>query len=144
MLKTGWTPPRSPHGLLQEDLFPDEWLILVSCMMLNCTTRKQVEKVLPEFRRRWPGPKQFLQANVAEVVDLIRPLGFANRRSIALRKMTEAYLAGGWNNARELPGIGEYGARCWEIFCRGEIGDTPPNDHALLTYWRWYKQRRTE
>lgn len=42
-------PPRSLFGLLQEDLVPNEWMILISCMMLNCTSRKQVEKVFPTF-----------------------------------------------------------------------------------------------
>jgi endonuclease III len=110
-------------------------------MLLNCTTRTQVEKVLPEFRRRWGNPKQFLAAPIAEIIELCRPLGFANRRTINLRKMSEAYLAGGWKHASELPGIGEYGARCWEIFCQGEIGDTVPKDHALMDYWRWYKHQ---
>lgn len=111
-------------------------------MLLNCTTRKQVEKVLPEFQRRWPGPRQFLEAPVADIVTLCRPLGFANRRTIQLIKMTQAYMAGGWKHAKDLPGIGEYGARCWEIFCKGEIGDTVPQDHALTDYWRWYRQHQ--
>lgn len=42
--------PRSPeHPLIQEDLLHNEWMILVVCMMLNQTQRKQVEKVLPKF-----------------------------------------------------------------------------------------------
>jgi methyl-CpG-binding domain protein 4 len=126
--------------LIQEDLYPNEWAILVSCMMLNCTSRKQVEKVLPEFLKRWPGPQQFMEAPVTEVVDLCRPLGFANRRTINLKKMTEAYLAGGWQHARELPGIGEYAAAAWEIFCLGVFSEDPPKDHALVQYHEWARQ----
>ena len=73
-------------------------------------------------------------------MDVIRPLGFANRRAENLFKMTHHYLAGPWEHARDLPGIGEYGARSWEIFCRGIIGDEVPKDHALTDYWRWYQQ----
>ena len=136
-----WTPPRSPFGLLQEDLWPNEWMILISCMMLNQTSRKQVEKVLPEFQRRWGHPRQFMAADAADVVELCKSLGFANRRTINMRKMTEAYLAGGWEDVRDLPGIGEYAARAWEIFCQGTIGDAEPKDHALKDYWRWYIQQ---
>lgn len=136
-------PPRSPFGLIQEDLWSgrleSEWLILVVCMMLNCTSRKQVERVLPEFRSRWSTPQAFMSASVDDVAALCRPLGFANRRTANLKKMTERYLAGPWQHARELPGVGEYGARAWEIFCLGQLGDEPPNDHALTRYWAWRK-----
>lgn len=111
--------------------------------MLNCTTRKQVEKVLPEFVKRWSTPQAFIRADWAEVATLIQPLGFCRRRTGALMKLTEHYLAGPWSDPRELPGIGEYGARAWEIFCKGELGDVPPKDHALVQYWEWAKQRRT-
>lgn len=132
-------PPRSPFGLIQEDLWPDEYAILVSCMMLNCTSRKQVEKVLPEFLRRWPTPVALLEADRTEVESLTRPLGFAVRRTDNLLKMSTHYLTQPWTHARELPGVGTYGARAWEVFCRGIIGDEPPKDHALTRYWEWRK-----
>lgn len=137
-------PPASPYQLLQESLWPDEWLILVSCMMLNCTSRKQVEKVLPEFIRRWPTPGEFMTAQDEDVATLCRPLGFANRRTSNLKKMTEKYLATDWTHAQQLPGIGAYGARAWEIFCAGRLGDEPPDDHALTRYWNWRVQSLTK
>lgn len=127
-------PLVSPYGLIQESLWPNEWLILVSCMMLNQTQRKQVERVLPEFIRRWPTPATFLSAQREDVVDLLRPLGFYNRRTDNLFKMTERYVAAPWQHVRELPGIGEYAARAWEIFVLGELGEDPPKDHALVKY----------
>jgi len=108
-------------------------------MMLNQTSRKQVEKVLPEFQRRWPTPEKFLEADPLAVADVCRSLGFATRRTDNMIKMTRHYL-GDWSDPRDLPGIGEYAARSWEIFCGGVIGDEAPNDHALTVYWRWYKQ----
>lgn len=141
MIKTGWIPPRSPYSLIQEDLWPDEWLILVACMMLNCTSRKQVEKALPEFRRRWPTPQAFMAANVVEVTELCRPLGFANRRTASLKKMTEAYVSGTWTHARELPGIGAYAAAAWEVFCCSHVPLEPPDDHALTQYVIWYNKQ---
>ena len=132
-------PARSPYSLIQEDLWPDCWMILVSCMLLNCTTRKQVEKVLPEFRKRWPTPQSFMHADDIDVVELCRPLGFANRRTTNLKKMTERYVAGPWQHASELPGVGVYASRAWEIFCQGTIGTEPPKDHALVQYYEWVK-----
>lgn len=147
MIKEGWVPPRSPFSLIQEDLWAPtaraEWLILVVCMMLNCTRRKQVEKVLPEFRKRWPDPEGLLRSGTDELINVIRPLGFANRRAQNLQAMSRSFVAGGWTDARELPGVGEYAARAWEIFCRNELGDSPPKDHALAQYWAWRKHHET-
>ena len=136
-------PPRSPFSLLQEDLWSSapesEWIILVACIMLNCTTRKQVEKILPSFREKWPAPQTFINADKIEVATLITPLGFCRRRTVCLMQMTKQYLEGTWTHASELPGIGPYGSTSWEIFCRGIIGDEPPKDHALTQYWAWRK-----
>lgn len=130
-------PPRSPFGLIQEDLWPDEWKILVVCMLLNCTTRKQVEKVYPTFFSKWTTPNDFSRCNIDEVINVIKPLGFANRRSKGLKQMTNDYLHKDWTHASELFGIGEYASRAWEIFCLNHIGTIAPNDHALVKYYHW-------
>jgi len=101
------------------------------------TNRKQIERVLPEFFKRWSSATTFNDADEDEVKDLISPLGFKNRRTKNLCNMTTTYLEAKWKHARELPGIGEYGARAWEIFCRGVIGSEAPSDHALTYYWYW-------
>jgi methyl-CpG-binding domain protein 4 len=106
-------------------------------MLLNCTTRKQVEKVLPAFLQRWPDAAAVASGDPAEIARLCRPLGFSSRRTAALQRMAEAYVAHQWQHVRELPGIGEYAARAWEIFCRGTVGTEPPKDHALVQYWSW-------
>jgi methyl-CpG-binding domain protein 4 len=133
-------PPRSPFGLIQEDLFPDEWKCLVACLMLNCTARKQVEKIIPTFFQKWPDPVNFLAARQEDVADLIAPLGFRNRRTKRLFDMTKAYFENEWTHISELPGIGEYASRAWEIFFKNELGNEPPNDGALILYWKWRKK----
>lgn len=139
VLNPTWFPPYSPHGLIQESLWPDEWLILVACLMLNQTQRKQVERVMPEFIRRWPSPDAFLASDPTHVALLIQPLGFVNRRGGYLRLMTQAFLEGNWCDARVLPGCGEYAGRAHDVFCRGIIGDKEPSDHVLVKYWRFLK-----
>lgn len=134
-------PMLSPHGLIQEQLFPNEWLVLVACMMLNCTKRKQVEVVLPRFIERWPTPAALLHASQQEIAEVIRPLGFSSKRSASIMKMTTRYLTSPWEHASELPGIGQYAARSWEIFCKGTLGSDPPKDHALVKYWVWRVQQ---
>ena len=143
MVKSGWIPPRSPFGLLQEDVFPNEWRILTVAQFLNCTTRKQLDKVFPTFVNRWPNPGALLSCDKDDLIDVITPLGFGNRRANSLLKMTHDYVHNDWVHASELYGIGEYGARSWEIFCLGYLGDDPPQDGALVKYWKWMKERET-
>ena len=137
-------PPRSPYGLIQEDLWPNSWLILVACMMLNCTTRKQVDKVFPLFKKKWPTPQNLLTCDKDELIGVIKPLGFGNRRADALIRMTTSFLKDDWSHVKQLPGIGEYASRAWEIFCCGIIGDEAPSDHALVKYYYWRKQHESQ
>lgn len=129
-----WVPPRSPYGLLQEDLWPDEWRILVACLMLNLTTRKQVDGVIHEFFRRWPDPKTLLKANVSDIEDLIKPLGMWKKRAQTLLRFSAEYLTGKWKTAKDLHGCGKYADDCWHLFCVGDWKNINPNDHALNEY----------
>ena len=130
-------PPRSPYGLIQEDLWPDEWKTLISCVMLNCTSRKQAEKVMRKFFDAWPTAKDLLKADPNDVEASIESLGFKVRRTKTIFSLSKVYVSGSWSHARDLPGIGEYGSRAWEIFCKNDMGTTPPKDHALTKYWHW-------
>lgn len=136
-LTRGWYPPRSPYSLIQEDLFPDEFMILAVCVMLNCTQRRQVERMLPAFMARWPTARALSSADPAEVTARVSPLGFGNRRALTLIGLSRDYLRPGWTDSRVLRGVGEYAGRAHDIFCRGIIGSEPPRDHALVSYHRF-------
>lgn len=136
-LAVGWFPPVSPYGLIQESLWPNEWLILIVCVLLNCTARKQVDRVLPNLIVRWPDARSMANAHCGELSAVIASLGFGNRRADTLIQLSKDYLGSGWSDARELSGVGEYAGRAWDIFCRGVLGDSPPQDHALVEYWEW-------
>ena len=139
-----WKPPKSPHGLIQEVLWPDEWKILMSCLMLNQTTRKQVDKVIWQFFDKWPEPKEFLKSTHEEVSNLLRPLGFYNRRPKAMRKFTEQYMQDEWLEPIELYGIGKYANDAWRIFCRGDWQQVEPQDHALNKYHSYLQECNEE
>ncbi len=132
-------PLFSPYGLIQESLWPNEWLILVSCVLLNCTSRKQVERVIPTFISKYETPEKLLNENEQAIIDLVSPLGFKNRRTKTLYKLANDYLKTDWKDALELSGIGEYAARAWRIFIKNDLGDSVPNDGALKAYFLWRK-----
>ena len=135
-----WKPPKSPHGLIQEDLWPDEWRILISCLLLNLTTRKQVDGVIFELFGRYPTPVSLLNADSTELQTLIKPLGMWRKRTQTLLRFTREYLDGEWEQAIDLFGCGKYANDAWRIFCVGDWHKVEPNDHALNMYHEWLSE----
>ncbi len=136
---TGKKIPLSPYNLLQEIYIHDPWKIMTCCIFLNQTKRKQVDKIRESFFRKWSTPESLLRANSEEICELIRPLGFYNRRTKTLLKFSQDWIAGGWNSPKELTGIGQYALDSWKIFVEGEVVENP-SDHVLNDYINW---RRT-
>ena len=109
-----WSPPRSPFGLLEEILWSDEWKLLVACMMLNCTTRLQVDRVLWRLFLLVPTPEDAValgrtsdgqidgKSGTDRIEEILRPLGLHRKRARALVKLSEDYVAA--KGAAALPG----------------------------------------
>ena len=129
-----WKPPKSPHGLIQESLWPNEWKILVSCLLLNQTTRRQVDKVIDRLFRAYPEPNSMSKANDKELKSIITSLGMSNKRTKTLKRFSQEYLSKDWDMPIDLYGCGKYANDTWLIFCKGEWKSTNPNDHALNNY----------
>ena len=127
----------SPYCLIQEHVWPNEWLILVSCVLLNCTRRVQVEQVFDAFTKVMDTPERLLEVDKEILRDRISPLGLSVRRAKVLQDLARAYIKWDHVDAFTLPGIGDYGARAWRIFAKNELGDDEPNDGALKLYWNW-------
>ena len=132
-----WKPPISPFGLVQEPYFGDEWKILVCCQLLNMTTHVQVRKILSELFEKYPTAQEMSQANVEELKDIVRSLGFYNKRARTLIRFSGEYLNKSWKTAKDLYGIGKYGDDAWHIFCVGDWKSVQPNDQALNRYHNW-------
>lgn len=133
-------PQKSPVSLIQEDLWPDGWKILVACMLLNLTTRRTMEKILPTLFNKYPDAHAMAAADPDQLAQIIAPLGFRNRRTKNLIAMSRQYLTSDWTHVSELPGIGEYGSAAWDIFVAGRLPDSCPKDGALAKYYKWRKK----
>ena len=129
-----WIPPKSPYDLLQERFWPNEWKILVVCLMLNQTSRKQVEPMIHDFFEKYPDPSSLVEVEEAELFKILKPLGLANRRVKILKKFSSDYLSLNWQSAKELYGCGKYADDAWRIFCKGDWRSVEPKDHALNFY----------
>jgi methyl-CpG-binding domain protein 4 len=135
-----WTPPKSPHGLIQEDLWPNEWKILVSCLLLNLTTRKQVDKVIDDLFVMYPTPQALADAQEEDLHDLLRSLGMWRKRAKTLIRFSREFMSSEWTTAKELHGCGKYADDAWHIFCVGDWQNTAPADHALNDYYNFLKE----
>lgn len=140
--KNTWKPPKSPIGMLQEDMWPDEWKILVVCSLHNQTSRKQVDKVYEKLFKKYPTANAMSEAVHEELVEIIKPLGFYNRRASSLVRMSKDYLEKDWVQASELYGCGKYADDCYKVFCSGKWKEVQPTDHALNDYVDWLRKER--
>ena len=137
-----WTPPKSPFGLLQEQLYDDPWKIFVCCIFCNLTKRVQAEPIFWKVIRKWPTPEALASANRDELIKLISPLGLSEKRSKALIQMSFDYIHKDWKDEpRLLYGIGKYGSDAYQIFCTSNWQSTKPKDGALVNYHNFLLNR---
>lgn len=109
--------------------------------MLNRTSRTQVDVIREEFFERWPNAKKASEAIPDEMKKVIKSLGFVNRRTDSIIKMSTGYLGSEWKEPKELFGIGQYGQDSWDIFVNGNIHIKNPSDHVLKKYLTWAKKQ---
>jgi len=117
--------------------------MLICCIMLNCTSRKQVDQVREEFFKRYPDALEAEMADPEEMAELIAPLGFKNRRTSTIIRFSHDWVNLDWEEPSELYGIGKYGQDSWEIFQKGNL-NVEPTDGVLNTYLDWAKTQVNE
>lgn len=132
-----WHPPKSPYGLIQEELYEDPWKILVACVFCNLTRRFTAEPIMREFFDLYPTPNDAMNANSSRLEEMLKPIGLSARRAKTLIRMSKEYLEKDWKEPIELYGIGKYGNDAWKIFCTPDWKNAQPKDHALNWYHDW-------
>ena len=113
------------------------YYILVSEMMLQKTTVKQVRGLIHKFIEQFPTPKDLAQASVEEIEELITPLGMEHKRAVRYKKWALIVLEkhGGQipNSEKDLislPGVGQYIAN--SVLCLGFGKDVPLLDTNIV------------
>ena len=74
------------------------------------------------------------------LAELLKPLGFYNKRSKSLIKFSREWTDKEWKSPNELHGIGKYAQDSWEMFVNGNLVEDPA-DHVLNRYYDWRKQQ---
>ena len=118
--------------LLQDIYKNDPWKMLVCCIMLNLTTRKQVDKVRYKLFKKYPKPQDMSVADYEELSELLMPLGMQYKRAATLMRFSKEYIEG-FADPIDLYGIGKYAKDSWEIFQNNNL-NVRPNDKVLNLY----------
>lgn len=87
--------------------------LVISVLLSAQTTDAQVNKVTPELFRRWPTPYEMASASVADVMDVIKSLGFYKTKAkhcVEAARMIVADYGGEvpstMRELQKLPGVG--------------------------------------
>ena len=87
--------------------------LVISVLLSAQTTDAQVNKVTPELFRRWPTPYEMAGASVADVMDVIKSLGFYKTKAkhcVEAARMIVADYGGEvpstMRELQKLPGVG--------------------------------------
>jgi methyl-CpG-binding domain protein 4 len=129
---------KSPFNLLQEIYNEHPWRVLICCIMLNCTSRKQVDRVRDRFFELYPDPESAICADPEEMAEVIAHLGFKNKRTRTIQRFSKDWVELDWIEPKELYGIGKYAQDSWEIFRKGNL-NVDPTDGVLNKYLAWAK-----
>lgn len=120
---------------LQDELKHDTWKMLIGCIMLNLTNIRQVRGVIWDFFEKFPTADSIQPEHEQEIAEMLRPLGFYNRRAKSIIKFSIAYREGNYKDISDLPGIGKYASDSYEIFIKHNL-KVKPTDEKLLRYLR--------
>lgn len=134
-----WTPPRSPHGLIEEDYVKNPWGLLVATIFLNKTNGRQARPYIDAFLEKFPTPEKVLEKEPKDFEIYFEELGL-KKRAERIWRMSKDFLEKNWRHARELHGIGKYGDDAFRIFCIGDL-KLEPTDRYLKIYHAWVTKK---
>lgn len=88
-------PPLSHarFGLMQERLAHDPYRLLLATIFLNKTPGERAMPIFFELMRAYPTPLDLSRAQVADVTEIIRTLGFQNQRARKCVEMAKVWVA---------------------------------------------------
>lgn len=128
--------------LFQEDLVSDPYWMMVGCILVNRTHYRVSGSVLLRLMTRYGSPEGVAKAPFEDILDVVRPLGFQNRRTATLKNFTTVWLANPPTTAEDIsrmPGCGQYAVHSWMIFMEGRF---PPVSEIKDGKLAWYLEQR--
>ncbi|RDX41425.1 hypothetical protein OH76DRAFT_218824 [Lentinus brumalis] len=152
--------------LIQEHVSESPWKLLIAVTLLNKTAGKKSIPVFFDIIRTWPTPDSLAQAPLSLLFELLRDLGFGEKRAHRLVDISRTFLVDppvparprpsrGYTTAlsearirtvrypptpvSHVPGCGPYALDSYRIFCgaEGEWKSVRPTDKELTKYLQW-------
>jgi len=108
--------------------------MLVCCILLNLTKRQQVDGIRDELFNKYPTEYEMMEADEKELSEILQPLGLHKKRAKTLIKFSYQWVSG-FNDVKELHGIGQYASDSWEVFQMNNVR-IKPQDKVLQEYLR--------
>lgn len=97
--------PPSPLHLIQE-AYPDPWQHIACCVLCSRTSGgPAVRQAIAALLQRLPSPSAVLDAEEADVRELLHPLGLQDTRFAALRALSRDFLEKVCGGARQAPAV---------------------------------------
>ncbi|KAJ8916673.1 hypothetical protein NQ315_000318 [Exocentrus adspersus] len=140
---TRFTPPRSPHNLIEEVLHHDPWALLVATIFLNRTSCFCARPYVFWFLVENPDPLKVLAKCPRDLEKYFVNLGLQRTRAAQVWRMSRDFVHKHWRSVRELYGIGGYGETAFRMFCQGDFS-VEPRDRFLRIYKAWYLKIATK
>lgn len=78
--------------LIQAAVSDNLWQLLIAVKLLNVTTGRYAIPVFWKLMDRWPIPRDMIEADNDELVNILRPLGLYNKRAAWLKEMSQRYI----------------------------------------------------
>lgn len=129
--------------LIQERLKGEPWKFLVGCMLCNQTKGSEALPVLTKLFATYPTVQALSESSQEELVQILRPLGFQNRRATTLIKFSKAWLESSEDDYLEdLPGVGKYATDSYRLFIHDDWS-IQPQDKELIAYMKRNKTCHT-
>ena len=129
--------------LIQERYRNEPWKLLVACVLLNITSRQQVDKVIDELFERFPNPVRMEAATDEEIGEIIRPCGLWRRRAGTLRRLSGQWsrIKLGWpfedppeQEVCRIHGVGLYALDSYRFFVLGDTSRFESGDKELAKW----------
>lgn len=111
--------------------------MLVCCVLLNQTNNKQVRPILSSVFRLIPNPESAITCNTESLAAVIKTTGFQNVKASRIINLSRKWLEG-FDDIKDLPGIGQYGKDSWEIFINKDLS-IQTRDKKLFAYLEFFK-----
>lgn len=129
--------------LIQERLKKEPFKLLIGCILCNQTKGSEALPVLKKLFSLYPTVGSIAKSIQEDLVGILRPLGFQNRRAATLIKFSQAWVLASENDYLEdLPGVGKYAVDSYRLFIHDDWS-IQPQDKELIAYMERNKKCHT-